>query len=199
VAPNLLLLQLQRAVPRPSTSTHSLLCAITATARWLSSSAVARYNVVEPNMSTGALAVTQPAPPLHRPVVCTSIAKGAGYATPVPATARMHVLVTRRIAVALARALGRHRPIRNLGSGICDALDSRRPLARGLLLLGGRRHLGLMAACAPALWPILDWRRGGRDGKILGAKKRKGGWACFGPPSLLAGFARRTRTRRFYP
>jgi hypothetical protein len=78
--------------------------------------------------------------------VCTSITKGAGFSTPIPAAAKMHVLVTRRFAVALARVLGRRKLIRNRGSGSRNALDSRGPLARGLLLLGGRRFLGLLAA-----------------------------------------------------
>ena len=73
----------------------------------------------------------------------------------------MHVPVTRRIAVALAlaRVLGRQRPIPNLGSGSRNALDmnSRRPLARGLLLLGGRGLLGLLAACTVA---HLGWGKG---------------------------------------
>ena len=96
--------------------------------------------------------VLQPTPPLHRPAVHASMAKGEGFATPTPAAAKTNMFVARQIAVALAR-------VRNLNSGGRSALHSRL-LARGLLFLGSRRLLGLLAACAAHL----EWVKG-REGR----------------------------------
>ena len=110
---------------------------------------------------------TAPYHALHEPSSpsssCTTAAS-AGH--PNPAAAKTNMFVARQIAVALAR-------VRNIGSGGRSVLHSRL-LARGLLLLGSRRPLGLLAACA-LCGPSWMGEREGGTAKSWEEKKRKGG------------------------
>jgi len=72
---------------------------------------------------------------------------------PIPAATKMDMFVARQIVVALAHVL------------------HSRFLARWLLLLGSRRLLGLLAACAAHL----GWAKGREGRQIMGGKEKEGG------------------------